>query len=41
MLKLANLAPELITLLAEDKLDVEQCPGLSLESDPARPGAGV
>ncbi|UMX71492.1 ParB/Srx family N-terminal domain-containing protein [Klebsiella pneumoniae] len=25
MLKLANLAPELITLLAEDKLDVEQC----------------
>ncbi|MDP0907912.1 ParB/RepB/Spo0J family partition protein, partial [Klebsiella pneumoniae] len=24
MLKLANLAPELITLLAEDKLDVEQ-----------------
>lgn len=36
MLKLANLAPELITLLAEDKLDVEQCQALSLESDPAR-----
>lgn len=36
MLKLANLAPELITLLAEDKLDVEQCQALSLESDPTR-----
>ena len=36
MLKLANLAPELITLLAEDKLDVGQCQALSLESDQAR-----
>lgn len=36
MLKLASLAPELITLLAEDNLDVEQCQALSLESDPAR-----
>ncbi|WP_158785228.1 ParB/RepB/Spo0J family partition protein, partial [Pantoea sp. BAV 3049] len=36
MLKLANLAPELIALLAENKLDVEQCQALSLESDPAR-----
>lgn len=36
MLKLASLAPELIALLAEDKLDVEQCQALSLESDPAR-----
>lgn len=36
MLKLANLAPELIALLAENTLDVEQCQALSLESDPAR-----
>lgn len=36
MLKLANLAPELIALLAENKLDVEQCQALSLENDPAR-----
>lgn len=36
MLKLANLAPELIALLAEDKLDVEQCQALSLENDPVR-----
>lgn len=36
MLKLANLAPELIALLAENQLDVEQCQALSLESDPAR-----
>lgn len=36
MLKLASLAPELIALLAEDKLDVEQCQALSLESDPVR-----
>lgn len=36
MLKLASLAPELIALLAENKLDVEQCQALSLESDPAR-----
>jgi ParB family chromosome partitioning protein len=35
MLKLANLAPEL-SLLAENKLDVEQCQALSLENDPAR-----
>jgi len=36
MLKLANLAPELIALLAEDRLDVEQCQALSLENDHAR-----
>jgi ParB family chromosome partitioning protein len=36
MLKLANLAPELIALLAENRLDVEQCQALSLENDPAR-----
>lgn len=36
MLKLANLAPELIALLAENKLDVEQCQALSLENDPVR-----
>ncbi|WGE31043.1 ParB/RepB/Spo0J family partition protein (plasmid) [Edwardsiella tarda] len=36
MLKLANLAPELIALLAENTIDVEQCQSLSLESDPAR-----
>ena len=36
MLKLANLAPELIALLAENRLDVEQCQALCLESDPAR-----
>ncbi|HEE0070082.1 TPA: ParB/RepB/Spo0J family partition protein [Citrobacter freundii] len=36
MLKLANLAPELIALLAENKLDVEQCQALSLENDPSR-----
>ncbi|MCS3434326.1 ParB/RepB/Spo0J family partition protein [Klebsiella sp. BIGb0407] len=36
MLKLANLAPELLTLLAENKLDVEQCQALSLEPDQAR-----
>ncbi|PEH74447.1 ParB/RepB/Spo0J family partition protein [Edwardsiella tarda] len=36
MLKLANLAPELIALLAENKIDVEQCQALSLESDQAR-----
>ncbi|KML22903.1 hypothetical protein VL10_14460 [Leclercia adecarboxylata] len=36
MLKLANLAPELIALLAENKLDVEQCQALSLENDHVR-----
>ncbi|EKH3107937.1 ParB/RepB/Spo0J family partition protein [Salmonella enterica] len=36
MLKLANLAPELIALLAENKLGVEQCQALSLENDPVR-----
>lgn len=36
MLKLANLAPELIALLAENQLDVEQYQALSLESDLAR-----
>lgn len=36
MLKLANLAPELLALLAENKLDVEQCQALSLENDPVR-----
>ncbi len=36
MLKLANLAPELLALLAENKLDVEQCQVLSLENDPVR-----
>ncbi|QFI19909.1 ParB/RepB/Spo0J family partition protein (plasmid) [Klebsiella aerogenes] len=36
MLKLANLAPELIALLAENRLDVEQCQVLSLENDPVR-----
>jgi len=36
MLKLANLAPELIVLLAENRLDVEQCQALSLENDPVR-----
>lgn len=36
MLKLASLAPELLALLAENKLDVEQCQALSLENDPVR-----
>lgn len=36
MLKLANLAPELLSLLAENKLDVDQCQALSLENDPVR-----
>ncbi|WP_300002417.1 ParB/RepB/Spo0J family partition protein [uncultured Cedecea sp.] len=36
MLKLASLAPELLTLLAENKLDVEQCQALSLEPDQKR-----
>ncbi|HBA9100666.1 TPA: ParB/RepB/Spo0J family partition protein [Escherichia coli] len=36
MLKLANLAPELLALLAENKLNVEQCQALSLENDPVR-----
>jgi len=36
MLKLANLAPELIALLADNTLDVEQCQALSLESDLVR-----
>lgn len=36
MLKLANLAPELITLLAENKLDMEQYQALCLEKDPVR-----
>lgn len=36
MLKLANLAPELLAMLADDKLDVEQCQALCLENDPAR-----
>lgn len=36
MLKLANLAPELLSLLAENRLDVEQCQALSLENDPVR-----
>lgn len=36
MLKLANLAPKLLALLAENKLDVEQCQALSLENDPVR-----
>ncbi|EHG6070365.1 ParB/RepB/Spo0J family partition protein [Salmonella enterica] len=36
MLKLANLAQELLSLLAENKLDVEQCQALSLENDPVR-----
>lgn len=36
MLKLANLAPELLQLLAENKLDVEQCQALCLEDDQTR-----
>lgn len=36
MLKLANLAPELVGMLAADKLSVEQCQALSLEDDQAR-----
>ena len=36
MLKLATLAPSLLKLLAEDKLNVEQCQALCLESDPDR-----
>lgn len=36
MLKLASLAPELITLLAEDELDIEQCQALCMENDPVR-----
>lgn len=36
MLKLATLAPSLLKLMAEDKLDMEQCQALCLESDPAR-----
>ena len=36
MLKLAALAPSLLKLLAEDKLDMEQCQALCLESDQDR-----
>ena len=36
MLKLAGLAPELIGLLAQDKISVEQCQALALDADPAR-----
>jgi len=36
MLKLATLAPSLLKLLAEDKLDMEQCQALCLESDQDR-----
>ncbi|PIF07528.1 ParB/RepB/Spo0J family partition protein [Candidatus Pantoea floridensis] len=36
MLKLTNLAPSLLTLLAEDKLNVEQCQALCLEDDQVR-----
>lgn len=36
MLKLANLAPSLLKLLADDKLTVEQCQVLCLEDDQAR-----
>jgi len=36
MLKLANLAPSLLKLLAEDQLTVEQCQALCLEDDQAR-----
>ena len=35
MLKLANLCPD-FSLLAENKLDVDQCQALSLENDPVR-----
>ncbi len=36
MLKLANLAPSLLKLLADDKLTVEQCQVLCLEDDQER-----
>lgn len=36
MLKLANLAPSLLKLLADDQLTVEQCQALCLEDDQAR-----
>lgn len=36
MLKLATLAPSLLKLLAEDKLDIEQCQSLCLENNPER-----
>jgi len=36
MLKLANLAPSLLKLLADDQLTVEQCQMLCLEDDQAR-----
>ena len=36
MMKLANLAPDLLALLADDTLNVEQCQALCLESDPVR-----
>ncbi|WP_205954815.1 ParB/RepB/Spo0J family partition protein [Pantoea stewartii] len=36
MLKLANLAPSLLKLLADDKLNVEQCQVLCLEDDQER-----
>ncbi|MEG3126772.1 ParB/RepB/Spo0J family partition protein [Pantoea cypripedii] len=36
MLKLANLAPSLLALLAEDQINVEQCQVLCLEDDQAR-----
>lgn len=36
MLKLANLAPSLLKLLADDQLTVEQCQTLCLEDDLAR-----
>ncbi|MCE6966839.1 ParB/RepB/Spo0J family partition protein [Enterobacter sp. MW07] len=36
MLKLSTLAPSLVKLLAEDKIDMEQCQSLCLESDPER-----
>lgn len=36
MLKLSTLAPSLVKLLAEDKIDMEQCQALCLESDPER-----
>lgn len=36
MLKLAGLAPELLTRLAKDEMTIEQCQALALENDPTR-----
>lgn len=36
MLKLANLAPQLMNMLAKDEITVEQCQALCLESEQAR-----